>query len=235
MNIVVTGASKGIGKAIVFAFAEDHAPHHFFVCARNESGLKSLKQEMESKHPQHEVNIFSCDMADKKEVQAFAAFILDKIQAADILINNAGIYFPGSCYNEDDGVLEKMLEVNLLSAYRLTRALLPGMMREKQGQIFNMCSIASLQAYSNGGSYSISKFALAGFTKNLREELKPFGIKVTGIYPGATMSDSWAGSGVDENRLMEAADVAQMIHTAAYLSDRAVAEDIVLRPQLGDL
>lgn len=235
MNIVITGATKGIGKAIVFAFAEDHTPHHFFVCARNAEGLAALKQEVENKYPQHKADTFSCDMADKKEVQSFAAFILGKIHAVDMLVNNAGIYFPGSCYNEEEGVLEKMLEVNLLSAYRLTRALLPGMMQEKKGQIFNMCSIASLEAYSNGGSYSISKFALAGFTKNLREELKPFGIKVTGVYPGATMSDSWAGSGVDENRLMEAADVAQTIHAAAYLSERAVVEDIVLRPQLGDL
>lgn len=235
MNIVVTGASKGIGKAIVFAFAKDNTAHRFFACARNEKDLGSLKQAVENKYPQHEVNIFSCDMADKREVSSFAAFIQGKVCAVDILVNNAGIYAPGSCYNEEDGILERMLEVNLLSAYRLTRALLPAMLQEGKGQVFNMCSIASLQAYANGGSYSISKFALAGFTKNLREELKPSGIRVTGIYPGATMSDSWAGSGVDENRLMEAADVAQMIHSAAYLSERAVVEDIVLRPQLGDL
>jgi short-subunit dehydrogenase len=128
-----------------------------------------------------------------------------------------------------------MIESNLYSAYHLTRALLAPMMAAKKGHIFNICSIASLNAYANGGSYSISKFALAGFTKNLREELKPHGIKVTGVYPGAVYTASWVGSGVDPKRIMEASDVATMIVAAASLSDAAVAEDIVLRPQLGDL
>jgi short-subunit dehydrogenase len=98
-----------------------------------------------------------------------------------------------------------------------------------------MCSIASLKAYPNGGAYSISKFALAGFSKNLREEMKPFGIKVTAVYPGAAYTDSWAGSGVDPVRIMEADDIASMIYAASLLSPQACVEDIVLRPQLGDL
>ncbi|MDE1190832.1 MAG: SDR family NAD(P)-dependent oxidoreductase [Arachidicoccus sp.] len=235
MNIVITGATKGIGKAIVMKFANDDQPHSFFVCARNEKELNLLKNEIEHNHPKHFVNVFVCDLSKKDEVKNFAVHILQTIDNIDILINNAGTYFPGSCYNEPEGTLEKLLDINLLSAYHLTRALLPSMMKNKQGQIFNMCSIASLKSYENGGSYSISKFALAGFTKNLREEMKPLGIKVTGIYPGATMSDSWAGSGVDEGRLMEANDIADMIYSAAYLSGKAVVEDIILRPQLGDL
>ncbi|ANI89874.1 short-chain dehydrogenase [Arachidicoccus ginsenosidimutans] len=232
MNIVITGATKGIGRAVVFAFANDVQSHNFFVCARNENDLQHLKTELVHQFPRHAISVFACDMSDKLQVLSFAKSISGTV---DILINNAGIYFPGGTYNEEDGVLEKMLSVNLLSAYHLTRALLPKMMEKKRGHIFNMCSIASLKAYENGGSYSISKFALAGFTKNLREELKPHGIKVSGVYPGATMSDSWKGSGVDEKRIMEANDIAKMIHAAAYLSPQAVMEDIVLRPQLGDL
>jgi short-subunit dehydrogenase len=109
------------------------------------------------------------------------------------------------------------------------------MMEAKRGHIFNICSIASLQAYPNGGAYSISKFALSGFSKNLREEMKPYGIKVTGVYPGAAYTDSWSGSGVDPKRIMEANDVAQMVYATAQLSAQACVEDIVLRPQLGDL
>jgi short-subunit dehydrogenase len=109
------------------------------------------------------------------------------------------------------------------------------MMERKTGHIFNMCSIASLQAYKNGGAYSISKFALLGFSKNLREEMKPYGIKVTAVIPGAAYTDSWAGSGVDPRRIMTAGDVAAMIYAAAQLSPQACVEDIVLRPQLGDL
>jgi len=101
--------------------------------------------------------------------------------------------------------------------------------------IFNICSIASVQAYSNGGSYSISKFALLGFSKNLREELKPHNIKVTAVLPGAAYTDSWIGSGIDENRIMEANDVAAMVFAASQLSTKACVEEILLRPQLGDL
>src|SRR5699024_12021878 len=91
---------------------------------------------------------------------------------------------------------------NLHSAYHITRALLPKMKSLKTGHIINICSTASLSAYANGGSYSISKHALLGFSKNLREELKPFNIKVTAVCPGPTLTDSWAGFNVPEEFLM---------------------------------
>lgn len=128
-----------------------------------------------------------------------------------------------------------MLNVNLFSAYHLTRALLPGMIKNKSGHIFNVCSIASLKAYANGGSYSISKYALMGFSKNLREELKPFNIKVTSIYPGAVYTSSWEGADVLPSRIMEVNDIAEMVYAASILSPQACVEDIVLRPFLGDL
>jgi short-subunit dehydrogenase len=152
-----------------------------------------------------------------------------------VLINNAGQFLPGSVYNEPEGLLEQMMAVNVYSAYQLTRQLLPAMMDAKQGHIFNLCSIASLQAYANGGSYSISKFALMGFSKNLREELKPYNIKVTAVYPGAVMTDSWGDFDNSQQRIMEANDIAAMIIAATKLSPQAVVEDIVIRPQLGDL
>ncbi|AYD48837.1 SDR family oxidoreductase [Arachidicoccus soli] len=235
MNIVITGATKGIGNAIVEIFVADKSAHHFFLCARNESELNKSKIFIEEKSSKHKVTTLVCDLEIKDQVQVFANLILATNEPVDILVNNAGLYFPGSCYNEEEGVLEKMLNVNLFSAYHLSRALLGPMIEKKQGHIFNICSIAALKAYGNGGSYSISKYALSGFTKNLREELKPFGIKVTGVYPGATMSDSWKGSGIEESRIMEANDIAKMIYAAAQLSPQAVVEDIILRPQLGDL
>lgn len=109
------------------------------------------------------------------------------------------------------------------------------MIARRQGHIFNMCSIASLQAYHNGGSYSISKFALMGFSKNLREELKQYNIKVTAVYPGAVMTESWSGFDNTTQRIMEADDIAAMIVAATKLSPQAVVEDIIIRPQLGDL
>lgn len=235
MKILITGASKGLGRAIAEAFAADKQGHHLFLCARNITELELTGRNLQESFPENKIHIKSCDVSDKNSLQQFVEYIYSHSANVDILVNNAGIYLPGSAYGEDNGVLEKMMEVNLYSAYHLTRMVLPGMITAKSGHIFNICSIASITAYPNGGAYSISKFALYGFSKNLREEMKPRGIKVTHVLPGAAYTDSWSGSDIDPKRIMEAADVAKMIYAAAQLSPQACPEEIILRPQLGDL
>ena len=109
------------------------------------------------------------------------------------------------------------------------------MKKRKKGHIFNICSTASITAYTNGGSYCISKFAMYGMSKVLREELKADQIRVTSVMPGATFTASWEGVDLPEDRFMKPEDVAEMIFTTYQLSDRTVVEDLVIRPQLGDL
>lgn len=232
MNIIVTGASKGIGKAIVEAFAKEG--HQLLVCGRSEVDLYALVATVMEQYPNAVIKAKAADLAIREELDAFASWCLQYGQP-DILVNNTGQFQPGSVYNEAEGLLEQMMQVNLYSAYHLTRAILPSMMEAKKGHVFNICSIASLQAYANGGAYSISKFAMLGFSKNLREEMKPHGVKVTAVCPGATLSASWDGFEIDPTRIMETNDIAKMIVAAASLSPQAVVEDIVMRPQLGDL
>ena len=131
--------------------------------------------------------------------------------------------------------MEAMLAVNFYSAYYLTRALLPSMVSRKSGHIFNLCSIASLKAYKGGGSYSVSKFALNGFSQNLRQELIPLGIKVTAVFPGAVYTDTWGDFDNSSHRIMEAEDISNMVFAASQLSSSAVVEELTIRPQLGDL
>lgn len=233
MNIIITGGTKGIGRAIAEKFASSN--NKLIIFSRTQSELDKLESDFSTNFPNCTVKTKAVDMGDKNEVQRFGESILSHGITPDIVVNNAGYFIPGSVYNEEDGTLESMLAVNLYSAYHLTRILLPKMMEAKRGHIFNICSIASLQAYANGGAYSISKFALLGFSKNLREEMKPYGIKVTAVLPGATMTASWEGSGIDPERIMKVNDVAEMVYTASQLSPQAVVEDIILRPQLGDL
>lgn len=235
MNIVITGASKGFGKAIAERFAADGKPHQLLLCARTKSKLETTGKELQERFPSAKVHVMVCDVTNKSELMAFADRVKALCDKTDILVNNAGIYLPGSANGEDDGNLESLMKINVYSAYHLTRLLLPAMMKAKSGHIFNMCSIASLNAYPNGGAYGISKFAMYGFSKNLREEMKPHGIKVTHVLPGAAYTDSWSGTGVDPQRIMEAADIAEMIYSAAQLSPQACVEEIVIRPQLGDL
>lgn len=231
-NIVITGGSKGMGKAMADKFASKQ--NNIFLCARNETHLAETTAELNKKHGNF-VNYFAADLSTKAGVKNFANHLFSKNFNADILINNAGQFLPGSVYNEENGTLEKMINVNLFSAYHLTRALLPSMMQKKDGHIINICSIASLNAYSNGGSYSISKYALMGFSKNLREEMKPFNIKVTAVYPGAVLTASWEGANIPPSRIMETSDVAEMVYAATILSPQACVEDIVMRPLPGDL
>lgn len=233
MNIIITGGSKGLGKSIAEKFATNG--WNIYICSRTESTLYETRDELRKRFPGVTVEAKPFNLGVKEEAQAFGNWILSMDISIDVLVNNAGTFEPGSVYNEADGVLEKMIAVNLYSAYHVTKSVVAKMIKQSQGHIFNMCSIASLQAYANGGAYSISKFALAGFSKNLREELKLYSIKVTAVYPGAVYTDSWSGSGVDPKRIMEANDIAEMIYASAQLSPQACIEDIVMRPQLGDL
>lgn len=233
MNIVISGASKGIGRAIAFRFAK--AGYRIAISARGKEALYALKEELLSAYPGLEVMAVIADMSKKEEVQNFASVVLEQFGSIDVLVNNAGVFLPGSIHDEEDGNLEKMIDTNLYSAYHLSRALLPAMQLRRSGDIFNICSIASIAAYSNGGSYSISKFALLGFSKCLREEMKPHGVRVCAVLPGATLTDSWSGVQIPEDRFMPPEDIAEMIFTTSQLSRRTVVEDILLRPQLGDL
>ena len=233
MNVVITGASKGIGKAIATIYAAAGA--NLFLCARNEVTLYNTVAELQAEYPNSTINAQAADMSEKIEVLKFGQWVLDRAPQIDILVNNAGQFLPGNIYNEDEGVLEQMINTNLYSAYNLTRVFMPLMMSAKQGHIFNICSIAALSAYPNGGSYSISKYALMGFNKNLRAELTPYNIKVTAVFPGAVMTDSWGNFDNTSKRIMEADDIAKMIFASTTLSAQAVVEDIIIRPQLGDM
>ena len=237
MNVVITGASRGIGKAIAEIFASKG--YDLYLTSRSDSTLNRTAEEIQKKYPAINVRAKAFDLSLKERAQQFGGWCLQQ-EVPDILVNNAGMFEPGSTFIEPDGLLENQIATNLYSAYHVTRKLVPKMIEStrvdgRSRHIFNICSTASLSAYPNGGAYSISKFALYGFTKNLREEMKEYGIKVTAVHPGAVMTDSWKGFDNSDARIMEANDIAQLIYTASQLSPQACVEDILVRPQLGDL
>jgi short-subunit dehydrogenase len=232
MLVIITGASQGIGYAVAEAFAQDG--HTLLIGSKTASRLKEATESLQKKYPSATIHSKQADLSKQADCEAFGNWCLS-FGTPSILINNAGFFLPGNIMEEAQGILETQIGANLYAAYYTSRAIVPAMIKAGSGHIFNVCSIASLQAYPQGGSYSISKFALDGFSKNLRLELKDKGIKVTGVYPGATYTNSWVGSGVEPSRIMEAQDIAKMIFAAANLSPQAVVEDIVMRPQLGDV
>lgn len=235
MNAVITGGTKGIGRAIADRLAQEGC--NLVICSRSPDDLASAKNALLSLNPKIDVVTAVTDMSKKADVLRFGETCLAAFDKIDVLVNNAGIFIPGAICEEEEGALESMMETNLYSAYHLTRKIVPNMVSNKSGFIINMASIASFMAYPNGGSYSISKFALRGFSKVLRAELMDKGIKVTTIMPGATWSHSWAGmkDQLPESRLMQAKDIADTVWSLLNLSSSAVMEEVVLRPQLGDL
>lgn len=228
-TVVISGGTKGIGKALVKEFL--NRDFQVFTCGSTDSSVQALKAEFSGQ----KLMVSKVDVAQKTEVQAWADEILQSASQIAVLINNAGRFIPGSIGEEEDGAFEAMLNTNLASAYHLSRSLLPAMKKQRKGHIFNICSTASITAYTNGGSYCISKFGMLGLSKVLREELKPFGLKVTSILPGATLTDSWAGSNLPEERFIQPDDLARLVWQAYDLSPSSVVEELLIRPILGDI
>jgi short-subunit dehydrogenase len=232
--VVITGGSQGIGRALVERFLR--AGFAVATCARSAPSLAQLSAEVGVGAPAA-LHTLPADLSQWADCQRFASFVQGVGLPLAALINNAGAFAPGCLQDEptDGSRLREMLNANLLSAYDVTQALLPALVAQRQGHIFTICSTASLMAYPNGGSYGIAKFALLGFTKTLREELKTQGIRVTAVLPGATLTRSWEGAGETPERFIRCEDVAEAVFSAFSLSPQAVVEELVIRPQLGDL
>ncbi|MBX7240738.1 MAG: SDR family oxidoreductase [Bacteroidia bacterium] len=225
--VFISGASRGIGLAIAKIFYQNH--YQVIICGRNLLKLTEAETVMPG------IDAYQCDIAVKEEVKALAEKINQKYGALDILINNGGTFQPGQIHSEADEVFESLMKTNLSSAYYFTKTLLPPMIQKKSGTVVNICSIASITPYANGGSYSISKFAMLGFGKVLREEMKPHGIRVVNILPGAVLTDSWAGTDLPESRFIAPEDISSIVWNSCTVSNRTVVEDIIIRPLEGDI
>jgi short-subunit dehydrogenase len=231
-TLVISGGTKGIGKAIIEHFAKQG--FDIWTCSRNAQDLSALKTNIENTYGTA-CHIFQADFAKAKDVRAFGKFVLESCPEITVLVNNAGIFQPGSVLQEEEGVFELLMQVNLSSAYHLSRMLVPEMLNNARAHVFNICSTASITPYINGGSYCISKFGLLGMSKVLREELKAHRVAVTSVLPGATYTTSWEGSDLPVERFMPAKDVASAIWQAWQCNEFTVMEELLLRPHEGDL
>lgn len=230
---LITGASQGIGAAIARGFARGIPGVRLALVARNEKNLRSVARACEKAGATAE--IFVCDVTDELAVAALAGAVTKRFRAVDILVNNAG-KFAGAPFAEMSvAQFDDLIAANLRSAFLVTRAFVPAMMKRKRGDVFFLSSIAGRQAYPNGAGYCAAKFGVAGLAQVLRAETKTSGVRVCCVYPGATWSPSWETSGVPAKRMMPAEDIAQAMLDVIRLSPSTVVEEIVLRPQLGDV
>ena len=233
-SIIVTGASRGIGLAILEKYAR--AGWNLAFCSKNADSVSNAKQHLQSINSDIKIYAEAFDIENKDAVLNFASNCLKELGSIHILVNNAGLFKQGelSAATFDDD-LEYLMRVNLFSAYWMGKIIIPDMIKNKSGHIFNISSIAGLKDYDNGGGYTVAKFALTGYSKQIRNELKSKNIRVTGIYPGAVLTDSWAGVDLPESRFIQTSDIAELVYTTSQLSPSACVEDIIIRPQEGDI
>ena len=231
--VLITGASQGIGAAIARVFAKELAGVRLALVARNESKLAAVARACGKLGAS--AATFGCDVTDEHSVEQLADAVTKRFGAVDVLINNAGRFAGAPFTDMSVADFDRMIATNLRSVFLVSRAFTPAMIARGRGDIFNMSSIAGLVAYPGGAGYSAAKFGVTGLSKVMRAELRDKGVRVCCVYPGATVSPSWDGSGVNASRMMPAEDVARAFYDIYRLSRRTVVEEITLRPQRGDV
>lgn len=233
--VLITGASQGIGAAIARVFAAELKGARLALVARNAKNLRAVAAACARLNPRAEVAVFPCDTADERAVTKLARAVTKRFGAVDVLINNAGKFHGAPFLQTKVADFDAQLAANLRSVFLVAQAFVPAMVERGRGDVFNMGSVASFKALPGMAAYGAAKFGVLGLTRVMREELKPHGVRVCCVLPGGTESPSWDGSGVPAERLMAAEDVARAFLDIYRLSRRTVVEEIVLRPQLGDL
>jgi short-subunit dehydrogenase len=228
---LITGGTKGIGKSLVEVFAKNK--YNIITCARDQKELDKLNKELEQKY-KIEVLVSTVDLTKKSDCKRFTSLVSDTIPHINILINNAGMFIPDNMLEESDETFEKMLFANVFAPYYITKDLFP-LISKTEGQIFNIESVASKKPFENCASYVTSKHALHGMTASLRELCKTKNVKVTSIIPGATFTSSWAGVDIDPERILNPDTIADAVFACSQIKGNAVIEELVIRPQLGDL
>jgi short-subunit dehydrogenase len=230
--VVITGSTKGMGNAIAQKFAKEG--NDLVLIARSDRDLSEQRKFLSEKYG---VNILciSADLSEKKQVQMIKEKLDEAQLSVDVLVNNLGVFQTGSILDEDDSVMERVMNLNYYAGYYLTKALLPSMLQKNTGHIFCIGSIANIYPIKEAFAYTISKYAVYGFIKTLREQLINTEVKTTAIIPGSTLTASWEGTEIPQERFILAEDIAEAIFLATSLSKGACLEEIIIRPQHGQV
>lgn len=231
MTVLLTGASRGIGAATAEAFAAHGA--RVALVARSADALAAVADRC--REAGGEAEPFVCDVTDDGAVEAMAAAVRQWGGVPDVVVNNAGLFEPGGVLETSPAAFRRQLEVNAVSAFLVTRAVLGGMLERGSGRILMMGSVASVRGYAAGAAYGAAKHALLGLARSLREETLGTGLSVTTLLPGATRTASWDGTDLPDARFIPPEDVARVAVEVATLSPRTVVEEVLIRPDAGDL
>jgi 3-oxoacyl-[acyl-carrier protein] reductase len=225
---LVTGASRGIGKAIALALADEGMDVIIF--GRDVKELEKVQAEIKSKNVNCEY--FSGDVGDEKFVHMSVKKIFDVYGKVDHLINNAGIGIMKKVIDSTLDDFKKQVNVNLFGVYNFTKAVLDKMIERRSGSIINIASLAGKNSFIGGTMYSATKHALLGFTKSLMLEVREYNIRVATICPGSVETNFNSGPLDPRSKgiILKPEDVAEVVLSVIKMPVRALMSEIDLRP-----
>lgn len=216
----VTGAARGIGKATAIALAKEGV--NVGLLARTEASLKEVATEIEGLGVK--VAYATADVSSKEQVEGAIASLTNALGSADILINNAGTATFGTVLDMDPEEWKKIIDVNLMGTYYVTRAVLPQLIEKNGGDIINISSTNGLNGAATSSAYSASKFAVIGLTESLAQEVRRNNIRVSALTPSTVATDLAADlsliSANDESKFMQPEDIAEFIVNQLKLNPR---------------
>ncbi|TYP95368.1 Short-chain dehydrogenase [Fodinibius salinus] len=228
-SVIITGASRGIGRRIAQAFARE-TDYALVLVARTKSDLKDTKT-LCGNIGDNEITILPLDASDPKSTKSIT--LPDEFPTPKIIINNAGSYLLKTLEKTSHQEFNEQIQANLFSAVNMTNCFLDDLKQKSHSFIINICSVGATEGLKDSGAYSASKHALLGYTRSLRQELMETKVGVTAINLGQTQSTSWEGSLIDRDLLIDPDDVAKIILNLILLSPRTVVEEILVKPQHG--
>ncbi len=224
---LITGAGKGIGKAIALALAAEGV--HVGLIARTENDLKELQKQIEILGIK--VAIACADVSNIIMVNSAVSKIISALGNIDILINNAGTATFGKFLELEPEVWEQQIKVNLFGVYYVTRAVLPQMIERKMGDIINISSTAGLKGAATTSAYSASKFGLLGLTDSLMQEVRKHNIRVTALTPSTVVTEMAKSANLinnNEDKMIHPEDMAELIIAQLKLNRRSFVKDASL-------
>jgi 3-oxoacyl-[acyl-carrier protein] reductase len=223
---IVTGAGKGIGRAIALSFAREGM--NIVLASRTKSDIDKTAEEVNGAGGTSFV--MPTDVTRLQAVEHLVEQTLDSFGRIDVLVNNAGIGVFAPVEELHIADFDKMFNVNMRGVFLCTRTVLPHMKKRKSGAIINISSLAGKNFFKEGAGYAATKWALNGFTKCLMLEAREFNIRVSVICPGSVATSFSPDSGKDTAKILQAQDVADAVLTVLRLPPNALMSEVDLRP-----
>ncbi len=223
--VLVTGAGRGIGRAIALAFAREGA--HLGLMGRTKKSLAEAEQEIRALGGRGVV--LPGDVSDEGTVSRCVIACEQELGPVDVLVNNAGIFASGPIDSFDTLVFDRLIAVNLRGPFLMTRAVLPGMKSRRFGHIVNIASTAAKRGFANGAPYCASKFGLAGLSEATLCEARPFDVRVSTVFPSTVLTDLSRSAGIaakDPARTIHPEDIAEAVVALVKLHGRAMPTSI---------